>query len=462
MQEAETVEGVFWQIETPDRRAPGCLEFVGTDLPLLVVDRPIFDERSYSRHVSATGGLTSAHSGDPHDLVADFQPRTIHGELTDGVAVSAIDAQGGRRSFGLDFSQHFRCRCVVMGAQVDSNQLYAATRFRLEGPSWPLPDGQATTTDGSVLRILPVSELGDTQWFEFEPAQPATLNYFDVRVMNPVITLYALVTDNLVDHRDLQVQRHHGSEWIPVYEGIRDLERQGNDLLAKTYLTPQRFARWIDFRAASDGLDAAVLDELDGVAIQTQVLALAAVAEGLHHRLFPDAARAKRVPAVSREKCRQARKAAQDAAVGALVGDRFTDNDRDEFGQAVKDALSHLNSRALRSRMSDLIAVAEQAAPGITASFRDWPDAVVYARNILAHKGTQSLDEFEAFLELLIALKYSLRWVLRTVLLDHAGIDAPTIQAGYNDSSAYRHHLANVRHHLLASGRHAAAGLQPG
>lgn len=36
--------------------------------------------------------------------------------------------------------------------------------------------------------------------------------------------------------------------------------------------------------------------------------------------------------------------------------------------------------------------------------------------------------ESEGFFELLTALRYSLRWVLRTVLLDRADIDSPTIQ----------------------------------
>ena len=112
-------------------------------------------------------------------------------------------------------------------------------------------------------------------------------------------------------------------------------------------------------------------------------------------------------------------------------------------------ALAHINERTFRSRMQELVDVAEHAVPGITDSFKDWPGAVVHARNTLAHRGTQSLgDEFEAVLELLIAIRYSLRWVLRTVLLDRAGIDPPTIQDGYRDSSAYGYHLANVRHHL--------------
>jgi hypothetical protein len=458
VEEAQNVEGVFWQADTPDRRARGHLEFTGRDLPHLDVEPPIFDGRTYRHSVSQTG--MTIKSGNSQDLVADRQPRTIHGELSDGSAVSAIDAQGRSLDFG--FSQHFRCRRVVLGAHVDGQQVYSATRFCLAGSSWHLPAGEASTSDGSILRVLPVNEPGERQWFEFEPTQPATLNHFDVQVMNPIITLFSLVTDNSTDHRDTQVRLEAGSSWLPVHEGIGDIPGQGHDLLATKHLTPDRFAQWIDVRAASDGLDAAVLDKLDGVAIQTHVLALAAIAEGLHSKLFSDAAKAKRVPAVSNRTCNLAREAARKAAVAVLAGDQFTDSDRNEFEQAVSDALSRVNGRTLRSRMKDLAEVAEHAVPGITASFTDWPDAVVYARNVLAHQGTKSLDEFETFLEVLIALKYSLAWVLRTVLLDRAGIDPVALQDGYKHSSAYRLHLANVRLHLLASGRHAADGLQPG
>ena len=317
--EAGYVEGVFWQLGTPDRRARGQLKLAGAGLPVLVVDGLLFDERSYSHSVSRTG-MTIAVSGDPHDSVADFQPRTIHGELADGSAVSAIDARGGRRSLDFDFSQQFRCRRVVVGAYVDGQQVYAATRFRLVKGYWPLPAGEATTTDGSILRILPVNRPGDAQWFEFEPTQPATLNHLDLQVMNPITTLYALVTGNPTVQQDTEVRLDVDSPWTPVYEGIPDPGRQGHDLLPTKHLTPERFARWIDLRTVSDGLDAAALDELKGVAIQTQVLALTAIAEGLHRKLFSDTARARRVPAVSKKICANAREAARDAAVAVARG----------------------------------------------------------------------------------------------------------------------------------------------
>jgi hypothetical protein len=360
------------------------------------------------------------------------------------------------------FSQEFGCRRVLVGAHVDSQQVYAATRFQLVKGYWPLPPGEATTGDGSILRVLPVDRPDAAQWFEFEPAQPATLNHLDLLVGHPITTLYSLITANPAAQRDLEVRLDADCAWMPVYEGVLDPGGHGHNLLPTKHLTPERFARWIDLRPMSDGLDAAALDELKGVTIQTQVLALSAIAEGLHRKLFSDPARAKRVPAVSKRISRQARDAARDAAVTELAGDEFSDEDRAEFGEAVSQALAHVNDRTFRSRMQDLVDIAQRAVPGITNSFTDWPAAVVMARNTLAHRGTPSLGgEFEAFIDLLIALKHSLRWVLRTVLLDRAGIDPSTIQAGYKDSSAYGLHLANVKQHLLASGHFVADGQQP-
>jgi hypothetical protein len=250
---------------------------------------------------------------------------------------------------------------------------------------------------------------------------------------------------------------------MPVYEGTRGEVGEDHDMIATKHLTPERLARWIDVRKDSDGLDAAVIDERSGTTIQTQVLSLSAVAEGLHRKLFPNPAQAKRVPAASKKICADARDAARTAAVVVLKGDQFTDGDRTEFAKAVGDALSRFNERTFRSRMQDLVDVAERVVPGITESFKDWPDAVCEARNTPAHQGNESLDDFEEFFELLVAVKSSLVWVLRTVLLDRAGIDPETIQFGYKwNTTAYGLHLANVRNHLLANGRHAADGLQRG
>jgi hypothetical protein len=63
-------------------------------------------------------------------------------------------------------------------------------------------------------------------------------------------------------------------------------------------------------------------------------------------------------------------------------------------------------------------------------------------RNILARQGTQSdADSIDQFYDILIALSYSIAWLLRTVLLVEAGFDAATLQEAYRCSSAYNHHI---------------------
>jgi hypothetical protein len=64
------------------------------------------------------------------------------------------------------------------------------------------------------------------------------------------------------------------------------------------------------------------------------------------------------------------------------------------------------------------------------------------------------------FLDLLIALSYSIAWVLRTNLLNQAGFDPQTLQQAFRDSSAYGHHLANTRT-LLADSPYAATPQLP-
>jgi lipopolysaccharide biosynthesis regulator YciM len=115
-----------------------------------------------------------------------------------------------------------------------------------------------------------------------------------------------------------------------------------------------------------------------------------------------------------------------------------------------------INEQTFRTRMTDLANGAQEALSNIVSGFVDWPRAVHEARNILAHQGTQRHDEtIDQFYDLVIALSYSVAWVLRTVLLLEAGFDAATLQRAYRDSSRYNHHLANVRS-LLAGSPYAA------
>ena len=147
----------------------------------------------------------------------------------------------------------------------------------------------------------------------------------------------------------------------------------------------------IDVRKRASGLDVAAIAVLDGVAIEAQVLTLAAVAEDLHRKPFDEK---KRVPALKPSDVTQARRAERQAALDRVREiDRsgrgpLTDADVAEFKQALNDAFSFVNAQTFRSRMADLIEDAQCSIPNIAVNFSDWPAAVKYARNTLAHGGT--------------------------------------------------------------------------
>jgi hypothetical protein len=455
--------GVFWQIETPERRVAGQIQLSDGATPLLeTVGWPaLFDEVAYRITVSEHGGTTIAYSGNPDDLVADFQPRNIHGELDDGRQVSLVEAQGHADSdsfMGRHYRQKFRARHAVMDEHVDGAvQRYAGFTFQVRGSGWwRRPDQQAQTNDGSRLRL---TWEDDSRLFEFCPTSPLTFREFDPTVLSPITTLASLVTDNPADDADMHVRLADDGPWRKVYQAEEPTGRTSHPLLDTTHLTADRFTKWIDVRKRTRGLDAAAIAVLDGIAIEAQVLTLAAVAEGLHRKLFDEK---KRVPALESSDVTQARRAARQAAldrvreIGRCRRAPLTDADVTEFRQAINDAFAFLNERTFRSRMADLIEDAQSSIPGIAVNFSDWPAAVKDARNTLAHEGTGPGDPNSQFVDLLIALGYSIPWVLRTVLLKQVGFDAPTLQAAYADSSRYNHHITNTTY-LLAGSPYAAS-----
>ena len=353
----------------------------------------------------------------------------------------------------LDARQEFGAGHVVVGEFVTAGKAFYAIRFQVLGPTWfGAHEDHARTADGGQLRMYRDDE--DVRWFEFTGANPMPLNTLDTGVLNAVTTLTRLATRNDAMDAGIRVKLGPESPWREVHRASNAVNAGRGRLLDTTHLMAARFARWIDFRKHSDGLDAAALDELEGAAVHTQVLALVAITEGLHRRLFGEAKR--RVKVLSNNKIEKMRRAARDAALPLMTDPPFTDDDRSEFDNAIREAFGHINDQTFRSRMADLMDDARRSIPEIGAAFADWPAAVSTARNLLAHQppleGNTSTDEF---LDLLIALSYSIAWVLRTNLLNKAGFDPQTLQEAYRYSSAYGHHLANTRT-LLVSGPYAA------
>lgn len=359
----------------------------------------------------------------------------------------------------LDYRQVFATlRHVILNEYIDDRTPFYGCRFRVTVPIWlEAEDEVAMTSDGGRLVVM---RDASGCWFEFTPPEPLTIKDFGRWVLSPIATLASIFTSNPADDRDLYDRLGAESPWRRVHRpNESEFPRARRELLSTSHLSSERFARWIDFRKRSGALDAAAIDSFRGVSIQTEVLTLAAVAEGLHRRIFDGR---KRVPTISPEDLAEARRAARGAALACLCdldrSDRnpLTADDLAEFKRTMNDSFAFMNELTFRTRMAEIVSTAEAAVPDIVSAFADWPKALKDARNILAHQRALPYSEsIDQFYDLLIALSYSIAWVLRTVLLVEAGIDAPTLQAAYRQWSQYTHRLANTRS-LLAGSRHAA------
>jgi hypothetical protein len=459
----QSLAGTFWQVETPDCRVAGALT-LDADRPALETVGRLFVERSITVEFRADGAITRIGvGGRSDDRVADWEPRNIHGALDDGTLVSMVGAQGRmmRSRSIMDLStyrQEFRTlHHVILNEHVDDRTTYHSCRFRVTGPIWYLPQPSERSTSDSGQLV--VTQEGDSCLFEFTPNEPMTIKDFEAHVLSPVRTLASIVTFNPTGTGELFIRLNAGSPWREVHRQDESVPRGSHELLGTSHLTAVRFAHWIDFRRRSGALDAAAIDDFRGASIHTEVLTLSAVAEGLHRRLFDEK---KRVPSLSTDDLIPARRAARKAALDAVCElDRtgrepLTDDDLEDFTNAMNDAFAFVNDITFRTRMADLATTAQAVIPNIVSEFADWPKAVKDARNIIAHQGTQPHSEtIDQFHDLLIALGYSISWVLRTVLLVEAGFDGDTLRSAYRDFSRYTHHLANTRN-LLAGSRYAA------
>jgi hypothetical protein len=108
--------------------------------------------------------------------------------------------------------------------------------------------------------------------------------------------------------------------------------------------------------------------------------------------------------------------------------------------------------------MTDLIEDVQSSIPNIAVNFSDWAGAVKHARNVLAHEGIETNSESaDQFVDLLIALSYSIAWVLRTVLLKRGGLRCFHPSSGVSQFVCLQppHH-----EHQISAGRQSLRGQQ--
>lgn len=213
-------------------------------------------------------------------------------------------------------------------------------------------------------------------------------------------------------------------KWLTIHspaEREADLDLP-NPLIRQQDLSLRHITTWLDRVEALGQLPPVVAQALTGrIQLETRVLELATVAEGLHRRLYPE------TMGYSKEVADRIRE-----AVGAALAAQQPDADN-----VVGGLLSHLEEVGYGQRLRHLAERAETLVPGVSGRTGRWKDLVYAARNDFAHRLRSSwLSEGDVDRYLTVAM--SLRWVLQTILLGEAGLSPDLLTERFSQHTPYR------------------------
>lgn len=391
-------------------------------------------------------------SADAERAVESFLPVTIHGRLDSGDAVTLLEAQDhGAAGW---FTPKYRATSAVVGACVSAEQLYSATRFRLDCPYWlaHLHDGDSCRVedDGSELSV---EADEDGNWLIYESAVPTSLRELEIRVISGCLALLqvALYPDDDRATRETQVRVGDADPWLSVYGPAfcaepGDVEYE--TLLAPDQLTVERFATWIALHTRLDGLTWVVARHMTG-AVQARVLLLMPLVEGFHRRLPFEQSK---FPAASRSALNGIKRAARQAA--ATKARTSLNVDPEQVHKAVSDALSHLEDVDYLERARVLVTEVCTVVPEIAESLTYLPERMTKVRNELAHQLLPA-DEAEPLkiraLEWLVISNVA-AWLLRALVLLRAGMDPQQLRERFLRFERFRFFRANTKQHVRELG----------
>lgn len=436
--------GHFWVPQAPNVKVSGTFTSAPGDQPTAKLAEGVVDDPRVTR--SSHGGITYAQGGA--SSIQAFLPITLQGQLDSGEVVTLVNAHnhgGPGRPFE---NPYYKAFYAIVGDRLVSgpDQPFGSMRFRFGDPYWlgHLQDGEASAVDsgGSTLSVVADD---DGNWLLYTPATPATLGRLESLVVLGCQTLAELVLAPEFEARDTQVRINEGDAWLTVHgpgANTPPKELEDRELLPREELTIERFAKWIPFNDTLDGLATVVARPLKGL-LQTEVLVVTALVEGLHRRMTKTFEQSK-FPAASGSALDRIRQAARRAAKNKAEDEQ--DLDPDEVRNAVKDAVGHFDDVDYLQRADDVVTMVCNVLPEINESVADLPKRLRDARNEMAHQ--LPLDHEKEPLEVRylrwLVVSYVTPWLLRSLLLLDIGIEPALLRDQLSANSRFFYFRANV------------------
>lgn len=433
-------EGWFWSASGgPHVRGEFVVE-TGRDAEARLDGAVVDDPRKTVEHTATTTSVTV--SGDPTKIVAAFAPVDLHGQLDSGEPVSLLSAQ----DHGL-ITPHYLVRVALFGVHVSGDQLYSAVRFRVDAPYWTahlaVGEAQPVPDDGSVLRaVVPEEGTDNGTWLVYESALPRSRRELESRVVAGCLALGRLALDRPLAVRTIEVRIDQDGEWLPLHSKAYSapVSGSGESLLPREELTVERFASWTALNDRLSGLASAVYELGDGT-VQAQVLVGTSLVEGLHRRLPYEQSQ---FPAASRGACARVKKAARNAAGERAETEKAMDPDL--VRTAVMNAVIHVEDVGYRTRAQDITDEVTTAVPELTESVPDLAGKLTVARNDIAHHLmlNDGKEPLAGRIDRWAVISWVTPWLLRLLLLLHAGIEPDTLHEACLQSDRFGLVRANV------------------
>lgn len=456
---ADVRAGHFWLADNDEHKVSGCLTLGQGAGPRLELDQaltPLLRELEPRDQPEGSRAFVFADDGPEVEFFV------VHGALSDGTAVTLVDAFQKQRKVGAGGDrQWLQAQLVVLGGHLGGrDQLYTEIRLQLRHldrwaalPGFALEDATAPGQDGLTLSFRgatpsPVSlqgggqlDLEQTPDIEFSPLHggrigravwvraiglpPATIDDLERRFVTPLSSLLTLATDAACPPVAVEVATGPNQPWLTLQhsgleapaEEARTPDRQ---LLPLAALGLDGVATWLD--AADDlGPLPPVVAAAAGSRgpLETQLLELTTVAEGLHRALFGNPRR------LSGEQAKRARE-----AVRASVRDL-----EEDVRGAVEGAIQHLEDPSFPQRLQQLADCVGAAMPGVTGRTNRWKHCVTDIRNEFAHRDYGFLES--ARISELVSVRESLRWLLTGLLLLRTGLSPEELAARVESHQPY-------------------------
>ncbi|KAB1118863.1 hypothetical protein F6X54_01415 [Micromonospora aurantiaca] len=464
---------MFWLAANPDIQVPGELDLSG-DRPRVKLGGSLTSPWVMEHKQNPDGSVVTVGElrGDPED-----RNELVYGEVEKAGKVTLIDAFTVSQTLGFGPPhvgpgyglQEMSARYAVLGGHISGpdhqfNEMRvrfpgAEEWFALPGVVWGM-DREVDKVQAAVSRANPDSaslthrrgnihvdetltitdrnlsgvRVGRRIYFWLTDLDGVTIDELGRAFAGPLRSLMRICTTTAVEISEVMVRVGPDERWLHVHSTYTSPESDSRPTQRKILVTfqslgTQGVATWLERADQLGALVHIVGDIFAGskATIETQLLQLAAAAEGIHRRLYDD------TPRLNSTEVDLARTTVKEAIRDLPAHIR----------EAIKQNTAHISDPTFAQRLVRLSDEARRLLPEVTGTHPAiWARYVKNVRNSYAHQLTD--EDRRPTLDEQVVLWLSLKWLLVTLLLASVGVQKEIIDKRIGDSENYQRFLAQA------------------